>query len=312
MSKRWPLFFLALVLIATGAVLYLRQQMLKEFQATVEPWFSKGPLAGKIQIGGYDVSLLQRAGIIKDLRPTDPVLVDNPALRLEFLGIKRLIIRGFKEDPRFGIPLHSQVVGQNLRFSFLFKETGRRLNLRANSRSDLVFHPKKDLLDLDLEFSSDQGDLAFKLELAKIKDYLLLLGKGDLEDLPQGVFLSRVTKIVPHRLSFRYEDRGLGRALFYAACPDNCDQRLEEVARDLERELSGSLTLEGVKKALVKILREGRGGIEITVVNKEDLALKDFFFVFLGLALEESAQKSSSKTLFERLSPYFEFQIKAW
>ncbi|GEM_PF-4779486 len=311
MSRRWLLFFLALVLIATGAVLYLRKQMLEDFRAAVEPWLDKGPLAERVEVGGYDVSLLRRAGIIKDVRLKDPVLVDNPFVRFEFLGIERIVITGFKEDPELGIPLETRILGDDLRFSMLFKETGRRVTITADSLSDFAFDPEKDLLNGHFALTSPRGDLDLRVQIAEIKDYLLLLKERPPEEIPNAVFFSRLMKIVPRGLSFRYEDRGLLRTIFYAACPDDCDRRLEEAVREIERELSGPPALETVKEALVKILRQGRGGIEISVVNKEDLALKDLFFVFLGLALEESAQRDASKGVLEKLSPYFAFQIKA-
>jgi len=310
--KRAFVFFLTATLLAlSGAFYYVKQQWLREFKESVQETISRGPWAGKIKIGTYDVSLIERAGLLKEVRFTEPLL-DNPEVRLELAKVEEIKIKGFKSDPEFGVPLDSRVHSKGIHLILYFKETGRRLQLSGNSWAHFHFDPRDDIFTSNTRFVSPPLVLETELAFAKVRGVFVFLRERELEDLPLAVVLSKTAGVVPQRFFLRYEDRGLLKRLFYASCRTDCDQKWQALAQELRKRLQEKkdppawLELE---EGIYQILKEGRGGFQVLIRNKHELSFKDLLFIFLGRFLNDNSL-SERKHLFGEISSYFELKIE--
>lgn len=312
MLKKLGILLAAILLFllgGAGGYLYAEKKFENEFRAKVKKVLVKTGLYDHVKVGDYSVSLLKRAGSLENVR-LKPSVKDYGSFLVGLRVIKRITFLNYKEDPQLEIPTSLKAVFEGVDLFIEDKKKGVQLPLSLSGLYWLNYQPQTAFLNTGIDFKGNLFELKedFALEgiavsLIETLKELFQTGQVNPADPKTTLLFSKLLQIKPKKFYFRYYDRGFMRS-FVKLLSDDPQKDLENAVKEIEEDLRKETSphLRAILKGIRRAFKEGKGGFEVLLVNKEGLSFQDFGTLFFAAGNPEK--------FFRVLSSKIEIQVK--
>ncbi|RUM44207.1 MAG: hypothetical protein DSY35_02470 [Desulfurobacterium sp.] len=298
MSRKKVILLILILFTVVGAIFgytTLRSKKIAEIKERVESYLERNGLKDTVDVGEYDVNLLKREAYLRDIK-IKGLKQEDREIAVEIPFVKEVAIKRFEEDKEVGpVKLLLEINGIDFRIYLKVLKKWKTYSLNAVINNS--YNKEKGEVSENFSLTGDRlFNISWEWKAKNVDREILRLAReldaegASLSNPEVRLFISKILQVKPSLVRFSFYDQGFHNLLIEVIAKKT-GLTAEEVKREIINDLKKAHSqlqdraLRTFTEALLEIVSQGKGGIEITITNDKNYSIQDLGSLFIGMAL---------------------------